>query len=348
MSGNIFRLFDKRTIFFIKNHRINQIERFLGNGTQKLGKGKMKKVLRKAASDGLTPATIGRLLGKNRHVLHQWYKRYELKSAYYKGFKKSIIITTLDIEKHEVKHTRYNKMSNDFFRAFYVNVNPLFAYFIGLILGDGHVDNRKIYVAGGGSYDFLDRIYPKALQLGKYLGDRKVLVKYYDKRDRELDRKHKDVSAWRIYFYWSAFSNLFKNKKVFRITLETIWSIPLLDNAFTAGFFDADGYFILRKGAPDRIGVEQTEGKSWFNSFIEHLNKKYSIRVNTRIRKYKITKNNGMVYTGISKSTLLRFTMKSWPKFIDDVILPYCNKPIHINRALYFKDHSLKTRVRLK
>lgn len=338
-------IMNKEILNFIANNRINQIEIFLGSGDRNLGAKRLKDFLSESASHGLMPATMAKIMGKDRHVLHQWYRRYNISGPDYNGFKKSIIFLEPDPEKHSPQYSNYIQLEDKTYRGFYIYPTPLLAYFVGLILGDGSVDSRKLYITGGGSYGFLDSFYMKALEFAKYLGNRKVLIKYYDEFDREIPR-NKNGSTWRVYFYWSALSNLFRNKRVLETSLEKIWNDPELFDAFTAGLFDADGYFVLKKGIPERIGIEQRQNKLWFNNFVKRLETKYSIRIHKRTRKYSITKPNGKVYRGTTNANIVRFTMRSWPEFIDNAILKFSNKPKHRERALLFKEKALGSKNR--
>src|SRR3989338_10735578 len=238
---------------------------------------------------------IEKIIGKDRHVIHQWLLRYNIKRERFAGFKKAILRVSFNREEYDVKYGRYQKINNQLFRVYYTVPTELFSYIIGLIMGDGHIDERKIYIVGGiKESSFADKVYSLIVELGKNLGNRKVDIHFY-KDDKITSRK--EATSWRIYFYWSALANMFKTRECLEETFKSIWNNKKLFDAFTAGFFDTDGYFVTKNNKPERIGLEQSKGKWWFELFCDKLKEIYTVRINERTRNYKI-KNRGKVYTG--------------------------------------------------
>lgn len=328
----------------LSNKNINDIEKIIGNGNARIGKKIMKEFLTKLVNSGLSSLSIGRMIGKDRHTLHKWYKRYNIKTPNYEGFKKAILKVTLDRKKHNVKYGCLKKVKGKLHRVYYLHPNTDFSYMLGLIMGDGNVDDRKIYITGGKPFDFLNSIYPIAKKFTKHLGDRKVKIKYFDKNGKEVERENPNTAYWRLYIYWSALSHLIKNKEVLKETFKHIFQTQELFNSFTAGFFDADGYFVTRKKKPETIGIEQSKAKWWFLLFYNEFKEKYITTINERTRDYKI-KNRGKIYKGVKSSYVVRLKMGSWEEFIDS-IMPYSKKPIYHKRAEWFKSHALKMRRR--
>ena len=144
-----------------------------------------------------------------------------------------------------------------------------------------------------------------------------------------------------IYIYWSALSHTLNNRKTLTKTLKIIWNDPKLLDTFTAGLFDADGYFILRHKKPDRIGIEQSKKKWWFPLFCKILGQRYLVKIRERTRKYKIIQRH-KVYEGINTHIIVNFRRTSWLSFIDNIVLAYCKKPRHLKRASKFKDYAIK------
>jgi len=329
------------------NRRITTIEKILGAGNAKRGARIIKKLLAKLSSKGFSSQAIGKILGKDRHVIHDWLRRYELEPLPIKGAKPSLLKITFVREGHDVNFGRYEKINGKFYRVFYVYPTQLFAYMIGLILGDGNVDDRKIHITGGKPFHFLDSIFPKTVEFGKYLGGRSIKVKYFNEEDNELSREHPNVTYWRLYIYWSALSRLLNNKKFLKGTLERIWSSQRLLKPFMAGFFDADGYFTKKHEKPVRIGFEQTKDKWWFPLLCNKLKSMYSVWASERTRDYEI-EQRGKVYTGTATFNIAILRMSSWVPFIDEIVIPFCRKPIHRRRAPIFKDHALNVKDKWK
>ncbi|NYZ76215.1 hypothetical protein H0N98_03110 [Candidatus Micrarchaeota archaeon] len=325
--------------------RINKIECIVGDDNGRRGFRIIKSVLNDLVEEGFTSNAIGQMVGKDRHVIHRWYKHYKIKPFEYTGFKPALLRVSFDKKMTDTRFGRYLKINNKFYRVYYVYPDELFCYVIGLILGDGHVDERKIYIVGGEPHKFLDATYPKIVKFGKYLGNRSVKAKYYDIEDNEVNRGDRDAKYWRIYIYWSALANTFRNKYVLKEVLNAIWSKSDLLNAFSAGLFDTDGYFTFKNKKPERIGIDQTVEKWWFPLFVNRLSKVYLVRMTRRARKYRI-EHRKKVYSGVSTSNNLRVMMSSWSPFVDKVVLPYCTKPIHLERAPIFKEHSLRMKRR--
>lgn len=333
-------LVNVKLISKISDKNINEIEKIVGNDDVGIGSKIMKDFLSNLVNSGLSAFSVGKMIGKDRHVLHRWYKRYNIKIPKYEGFKKAILKTTQEKKRHEVVYGCYKKINGSQYRIYYVYPNTVFSYMLGLILGDGYADDRKLYITGGKPYDFLDAIYPIAKRLGRYLGDRKVKTKYFDKNDKETKREDPNTSYWRIYIYWSAFSHLIRNKEVLKETLFNIFKTRELFDSFTAGFFDADGYFVTRNKKPERIGIQQSKTKWWFPLFYSELKERYSTVINERTRNYKI-KNRGKAYRGINESYVVRLKQSSWEEFINS-IMPYSKKPMYHKRAEWFKSYALK------
>jgi len=346
--GNLVLAGRERTLEKIKKNRmarINKIEHIVGGGDSKRGFRVMRSILTELAKEGFTSSAIGKIIGKERQVIRGWYKRYKVRPVEYQGFKAALLEVCFDKKRVDVKFGRYLKINNKFYRVYYTYPNELFSYVIGLILGDGHVDKRKIYVVGGKPYKFLDAIYPKIVEFGKYLGNRTVKVRYYDIEDNEVSRDNKYAKYWRIYIYWSALANMFRDRHVLKEILDAVWSKSNLLNAFSAGLLDTDGYFVFRNKKPERIGIDQKADKRWFPLFVDRLGKVYLVRMTRRARKYRI-EHRKKVYRGVSIANNLRVMMSSWSPFVDKVVLPYCNKPIHLERATIFKEHSLRMKRR--
>ncbi len=325
--------------------RINYLEQVLGEGDTFKGQVIISSLLKFFINKGFLPSEIGKIFNRDRHTIHEWCKRYEIELAKYEGFKKSIFTLTTDKGMHEVNHPIYGKVNDETYRIYQVHLNPQLAYFIGLILGDGHADDRKVYLVGGKPYDFLDKIYPLVEEVVNYLGKRSIKVLYYTNDDDEVERDSPNASYWRIYIYWSALSNFFRNKELLRSSLQIIWSNEELFNSFTAGLFDTDGYFTEKYGKPERIELEQSNKKWWFPDYCQELKKRYDTTQGTRKRKYKIIRR-GKVYSGLSESTRIGLKQSSWPSFIEDVIEPYSNKILYENKKELFKNHALNNKNR--
>jgi len=329
----------KQTIEILRklsNKRIDYLEKAIE-------KNRIKELLQYLINENFLSNEIGNMIGRDRHALHKWYKRYDIKPLNYEGNKKSILILTDKKEKHETKYGRYEKIDGKYYRTYYIYPTEEFAYLIGLILGDGSVDNCKIYIVGGKPYEFLDKTYKRIGKIVDYLGDRSIKILYFTQEDKETKRADSNVSYWRIYIYWSALCNLFKNKFVLQESLMKIWSKDNLFNAFTAGLFDSDGYFVMNRGKPNRIGIEQSNKKEWFSLYCNHLILKYDVWKGKRKRNYKIIQRN-KEYTGVLDCTMLTIKMSSWNKFIDNIIKPYCNKISYIENGDLFKEHALKVK----
>lgn len=332
----------KEDIANISNKRINKIELVLGKGNAIVGKIIMRNFLKEFLDKGFLYHDIGKMIRKDRHVLHQWGKRYNLKPVKYTGFKKAILKLTLNKNKHNVKYGCYKKIDEGEYKVFYLYPTKNFAYVLGLILGDGYASHRQVYIRGG-SYGFLDKIYPKIKEFGKYLGNKSTRIEYYDRNDKRVEREKS--KSWKIFIQWSALAHFLNNKKLLKSSLKIMLNKKDLFNVFTAGFFDADGYLVYRKNKPERIGIDQSIKKWWFLIFYKKLEQNFTTAKNLRTRNYKI-KQRGKLYTGINKSYTIRLMMSQWPKFVNEVIFPYCNKPIHLERALIFREHALKNKNR--
>lgn len=341
---SVSRPINIRVLSKISNKGINEIEKIISNGDSALGSKLMKDFLTKLISSGLSSMSIGKMIGKDRHVLYKWYKRYKIDAPKYDGFKKAILKTTLDQKRHDVLYSYSEKVNGKPYRVYYIYPNIVFSYMLGLTLGDGHADDRKIYIAGGKPYNFLDSIYPIAIQFGEYLGNRKVKIKYFDKKDKETERENPNATYWRIYIYWSALSHFIRNKEALKEALVQIFQTQELFNSFAAGLFDADGYFVIKHKKPVRIGIQQSKTRWWFPSFYNELKKRYSAVISERKRAYKI-ENRGKVYEGINVSYLVEFKMSSWGNFINSIMI-YSKKPIYHERSEWFKSHALKMRGR--
>jgi len=319
-----------------RNKRINEIEKIVGADF-------IKTALIELANKGFTCNAISKMIGKERHIINKWYKRYKIIPFRYSGFKPFLLKVTLNKNEHNIKYGRYEKINNKEYKVFYVYPNPILAYVIGLILGDGHIDKRKIYITGGKptkSYTFLKSICKKISKVSKYLGNKTIRVKYYDKYDNEVKCNNSKIAYWRLYIYWSALSHALKNKYILNEILTKIWSKKVLLNAFSAGLLDTDGYFTFRNKKPERIGIDQTIEKWWFPLFVSKFKEKYLVKMTRRSRRYRI-EHRKRLYEGTSTSNVLELRMSSWPVFIDKVVLPYSNKPIHLRRAPIFKNHSI-------
>jgi len=330
-----------------KIHRINVVEKILGGGDPHLGKLAIKQFFESLTKQNFLANEIGNMIGKDRHVIQSWLKGYNVKTIPYKGNKKSTIILTLDKKNHQIKHARYETIKNTVYRTFYVYPDKEFAYIIGLVLGDGHPDDCKTYIVGGKPYIFLDRIYPIIKEVMQKLGNRATKIIYYTKEDKELGRNDPNVSYWRIYIYWSAFTHLFEDKELLKDTLLKIWSRKDLFNSFSAGIFDTDGYFAIKNNVPTRIALDQTVKKLWFPLYCEELKNKYNVSLGKRIRNYKIL-NRGKIYVGISESNFIILKESSWGSFINDILKPYSNKQIYRERNDLFIEHALKNQNRWK
>ena len=330
-----------------RNLNINKIEKVIGYGNSGKGAEKIKEVLQNFTDFGYSPATVGRIIGKERHVIYSWYRRYNLKYLSDSGDKPSLLKISFSKNENHNKLPRLEKIDGKLHKVYYIYPNDVFAYFIGVILGDGSIDSREIYIAGGLPYNFLDNLCGKAQKLSKYLGNITIKVKYFDSKDNEIHRSDSNISFWRLYIYCSALAHSLKNKNILRETLDRIWSSSKLLNSFTAGLFDADGYLVHRKGKPETIGLGQTVDKWWFPLLSERLKKEFLIKCSKRTRPYEI-KNRGKIYTGISKSFIIEWYMSSWPKFINKVILPFCINPDKLGRAHSFKMHAIKMKNRLR
>jgi len=329
----------------LSNNRISEIESYLGNGDMEKGRKVMVSLLKALIEENFLSQEIGKMTNRDRHTIHNWYKRYRIKPIEYLGFKKSIIILTTDEKEHEINHTRYEDVNNEKYRTYYVYPTKGFAYLVGLLLGDGHADKRKVYLVGGRPYKFLDKIYPIIKELTEYLGERSTKIIYYTKDDIEVDRRNSEVSYWRIYIYWSALSNFFRNKKLLKNSLQIIWSNEKLFNFFTAGLFDTDGYFTEKYGKPERIELEQSNKRWWFPLYCEELKRRYDTTFSERKRKYKIIKK-GKLYQGVSESSIIGLKKSSWPAFMDNIIKPCSNKVWYENKGELFKAHALKNQKR--
>ena len=68
-----------------RKKRITVIEKIIGSGNAKHGASIIKKLLKDLSKSGFSSATIGKILDKDRHVIHKWYRRYGLKTLRYKG-----------------------------------------------------------------------------------------------------------------------------------------------------------------------------------------------------------------------------------------------------------------------
>ena len=79
----------------LSGKRINKIELLLGNGNNERGKEIMASLLETFTSKKFLSVEIGRLVNRDRHTIHKWYKRYNVKPIKYEGIKKSIIILFL-------------------------------------------------------------------------------------------------------------------------------------------------------------------------------------------------------------------------------------------------------------
>jgi len=325
--------------------RINKMECIVGEGNAKRGFRMIKKTLSNLVKEGFTYNAISQMIGKERHVIHRWYKRYKIKPLKYRGFKPALLKVSFVKKSIDTEFGRYLKVGSRSYRVYYVYPDELFSYVTGLILGDGHVDSRKIYIVGGKPYEFLDAIYPRIVEFGKHLGNRTVRVRYYSIKDNEVSRGNKNAKYWRIYIYWSALANMFRDRHSLREILDAIWSRPNLLNAFSAGLLDTDGYFTFRNKKPERIGIDQTTKKWWFPLFVARLSRVYMVRMTHRAREYRIQHRN-KIYKGVSTTNTLTLMMSSWSPFVDKVVMPYCNKPIHLERAPVFKEHSLRMRRR--
>lgn len=327
-----------------RNLKISEIEKLVGHGDSQKGAGKIKKLLKEFANVSLSPATIAKLLDKDRHIIPNWYRRYNIKYIGGKGDKPRLLKVTLSENKNNIKLPILEKINGKLYKVYYLYPNDLFAYFLGVILGDGSSDSRKIYITGGShEKKFLNILYKKAQKLSKYLGNVSIKIRYFNDTQGINDR---DISFWRLYVYCSALAHSLKNKNILKEILEKIWSLPNLFNSFTAGLLDTDGYFVYRKNKPERIELGQTIDKWWFPLFLRKLEQKFLIKRFIRNREYEI-KNRGKVYKGVSKTLIINWYMSSWPKFIDNV-LPLCLNPHRVEDAFIFKQHALDMQNRLR
>ena len=126
----------------ISNKRINEIEVILGNRNREKGKQIIRRMLQQMVDEGFSGQTIGEMLRKNRHILYGWYKKYNIRISKYTGFKKGVLLMTSNKKQHNVVQSKYKKINGSIQRAYYIYPTTTFAYFIGLILGDGHRDSR--------------------------------------------------------------------------------------------------------------------------------------------------------------------------------------------------------------
>jgi len=314
----------------ISDKRINKIEKIIGNGNPQRGSKKIKELLHDFVKFGFTPAITGKMLNKDRHVIYDWFQRYNLKYSNYSGDKPSLLKITLLKEGNNLKFPRIEKIDEKLYKVYYIYPNNFFVYLLGVIFGDGCVDKRKIYISGK-SYKFLNSLRKKIKESN--------LSEIITPKLRCVD------SYWRLYIYWSALTRTLNNKSISNELLRRIWSLPNLFNSFTAGLMDTDGYFVYRKGKPERIELGQTVDKWWFPLFIEKLKQNFLIKCYERARHYKI-ENNGKIYTDISKSINVNWYMSSWTKLIDEIILPFCINPDRLEKALIFKQHSIETKNR--
>jgi hypothetical protein len=326
----------------IYKHNINKVEKLLGNGNKEIGFNIMKSFLQPYYIKGYSSQTISKVLNKERHLLNNWAKRYNLIKFKHTGIKSAIINLCFNEEDHNINQAYYKICEDKTYKFYNVKATENFCYILGLILGDGNSDSRKIYISGG-PYEFLDNIYPRIVELADYLGNRTISIKYYTKEDKKVDRNNTNASYWRIYIYWSALANFFNNKYILEKSLNNIITKPNLANSLIAGLFDADGYFTYSNKKPVRIGIGQVDKKWWFEIICKYLENQYNVSKSKRTRKYIIKRKN-KEYKGISRSTIIELKQSSWPKFIDNVIINYSNKNKHLKRAQIFRTHAIKNK----
>ncbi len=334
-------------IDLMSKYRINKVERVLGNGNKEKAHKIIRENLQRLYEIGYSSRQIAKMFNKDKGTILNWVNYYNINTLNFVGLKKSIIKLSFDESDHDASNGYFKKINGKVYRVFAIYPNPLFAYVIGLILGDGHPSYRQVYITGGKTYDFLDEVYPEIKKFCKYLGDRTTWIEYYDDQGRRIEKEKSKDKTWRIFIQWSALAHFINNREFFIDSLKSMLEKDELFNAFTAGFFDADGCFVYRNNRPNRIGIDQSLKKWWFPVYYRKFLEKYNCNVNIRKREYNIPHRN-KVSSGINISYVISLRMSSWPSFIDDVVLPYCKKPKHRERSVIFREQALKSRGRWK